>query len=137
MLVDETFQTYFAHERRHRCEEHTQAKQIECGAQVHPLRWNREREAARVGPLIKGAISLLLEDTVVSLLAHTEFATTDAVLFALVGPSEQEAYIAVLADDFIVSMHVGVSPATAISWSEGHKGSKLLLKVLLGRQSDE
>ena len=39
------------------------------------------------------------------------------------------------ADDFLASVHVGVSPAPAVAWSEDHDGLQLFLKAVLGRQS--
>ena len=71
------------------------------------------------------------------MLARAGFATADAGMLALVGPSGQEANIAMFAGDFLVSVHVGVSPAPAVSWGEDHDGLKLFPKAVLGRQSDE
>ena len=86
-------------------------------------------------PLINEATFLRLGDTTSPLLARTGFATTDAGVLAFVGPSGQEASTPVLAGDFLVSLHVGVSPATKDSWwvwSEDREGLLLFLKAILG-----
>ena len=50
-------------------------------------------------------------------------------MLTLVEPSGQGADIAVFADDFLVSVHVGVSPAPAVAWGEDHDGLQLFLRT--------
>ena len=74
---------------------------------------------------------LALGNTAVSLIARAGFVTTHAGVLALVGPTGQEADIALLAGDFFVFMQTGVSLAAAVSWCEDHEGLKLSLEAVL------
>ena len=94
-------------------------------------------EAARRGRLIGEPLALRLGEGTISLLARAGFATVDAGILALVGPSGQEANIAVFAEEFLVSVHFGGSPAPAVAWGEVHGGLELFLEAALGRQFDK
>mmetsp|Transcript_23590 Transcript_23590/g.53217 ORF Transcript_23590/g.53217 Transcript_23590/m.53217 type:complete len:125 (+) Transcript_23590:423-797(+) len=57
-------------------------------------------------------------------------------MLALLEPPRQEANTAVFVDDFLVSVRVGISPATAVLWGEDHGRLQPLPSVALGRKSD-
>ena len=58
---------------------------------------------------------------------------THAGALALTGPTGQEANIALLANDFLVFVNTGISPAAAVIWSEVREGLQLFLEAALSR----
>ena len=60
---------------------------------------------------------------------------THAGALAVTGPAGQEANIALLDDGLLVVVCTGISPAAAVTWSEGRVGLLLFLEAVLSRQS--